>query len=1064
MWNIFYRQPRLLALTVLLIVVAGLSAYQLMPRQEDPALTQRVALILTSYPGASAAQVESLVTDRIETELRTIEPIDRILSTSRVGVSSVFVILKPEIVDVDPVWSRVRDHLNDVAPQLPAGASAPTFDEAGSDFDPYALLIALTWEGKAPVPYAILQRLARQLEDQLRGLAGTKSSTLFGASREEIHVDIDAPRLLSLGLTYADVARAIARTDAKRPAGQLRTTHSNLLLEVEGALDSLARIRRIPLRHGTQGQVVQLDDLASISKAVADPPADLALIDDTPAVVVAVRMERSQRIDRWAQAAQAIQTRFQAQLPQDIQARVLFDQSHYVETRFADLQWNLLFGMALVVLVTIVMMGWLSALLVGAALPLSSLLVLAGMQWLGISIHQISITGLIIALGMLIDNAIIVVDTVHEHLRQGRSPAQAVADSVRQLLVPLAGSTITTALAFLPLLLMPGDTGEFVSALGASVILAIGSSLFVALSIIASLTGLLARPLTTSSTAWWARGFTHPWLLRTYDWSVQRLLDRPTWGVGVAILLPVLGFVVSMQLDEAFFPPAERDQIQIQLSVPFQASLEHTRTAVQEAGRLLRQHSEVAHVYWFVGTNAPKFYYNVLGGDSGMPFFAQALVQLRSTHHATALIHTLQDELDEHFPEAQVLVKQLEQGPPIGAPIAIFLYGPDVQQLRQLGEQMRAELAQVPDVIHTAASLVDGLPTLQFALDSDAAQLTGLDNVGVAEQLNDSLEGALGGTLIEATESLPVRVRLLSGRRQDVAEVAALGLLPIPPGARAAAQGHSIPLTALGDLRLQPTLASISHRYGERVNTIQGFLTAGVLPATVMQRFRQRLDAMALTLPPGYRYELGGEASERNDAVGQLLASVGIIVALLVATLVLSFQSFRMAGIIVVVAGLSVGLGLLSLWVFGYPFGFMAIIGIMGLVGLSVNDSIVVLAAIREHPEARYGHRAAIHEVILRSTRHVLTTTVTTVAGFIPLLLAGGGFWPPLAMAMAGGVTGATLLGLYFVPAAYLLLLRWHGAPAVESPAVSDKPMVWQELPFPHGDRQPAVRLHGEQG
>ncbi len=1037
MWNLFYRNPRLLALTIALIMVSGLAAYNLLPRKEDPTLTQRNVLIYTRFPGANAERIEALVTDKIETELREMDEIKTLTSTSRTNISVIAVELHDTIVDTASVWSRVRDRLSDVAPLLPDGAQEPELDETATEIDAYTLITALTWERDAPVPYAIFRRLAESLEDVFRALPGTKNTLIAGDPEEEIRVEVDAAQLTALGLTSADVSEAIRRTDAKVAAGQLRGDRNDLLMEVEGQLDALERVRRAAVHTGPDGQVVLVSDLANVSKTTAEPPSDLALINGRPGVAVAVRMEGSRRIDQWAIQARAVVEDFRERLPDGIRLQILFDQSRYVNDRLMTLQGNLVLGAVLVLIVIFFMMGWRAALLVGSALPLSSLMVLAGMRLLGVPIHQMSVTGLIVALGMLIDNAIIVVDEVHARLKQGNTPSQAVAASVRHLLVPLFGSTLTTVLAFMPLVLMPGGAGEFVGPIGISVILALFSSFFVALTVVAALTGLMHRTQrqTAALTAWWQAGISFSDLTALYRRSLAFLYTWPLLAIALCLVLPITGFVLSSQLEEQFFPPSDRDQFQIQLTLPAFASLTETQRYVQEANGVLRQHPDIQQVHWFMGDNAPKFYYNMLSRSSNAAYFAQALVQLHSSERSFEIIRALQQELDQRFPAAQVLVKQLEQGPPFDAPIEMRLYGPDLDRLRQLGEQVREIMAQVPDVIHTEASLKTGRPKLWLQLDAEEARLAGLDNVGIASQLQQTLEGAVGGSLIEGTEELPIRVRLTGDARRELAEIASLDLLPQTAAGRSTLAGDGIPMQAVGQLTLLPELASITRRNGERVNTIAGFITAGVLPATVLSRFQAQLEASGFSLPPGYRYLFGGEAGERDEAVGNLLASVGVLLVLMVATLVLSFNAFRLAALIAVVAGLSAGLAMLALWLFDYPFGFTAIVGTMGLIGIAVNDSIVVLAALREHPQARLGDRAAVELVVLRATRHVVSTSVTTIAGFTPLLITGGGFWPPLAIAIAGGVAGATLLALYFIPAAYMLVVgHWaaQAAPAAD--------------------------------
>ena len=357
----------------------------------------------------------------------------------------------------------------------------------------------------------------------------------------------------------------------------------------------------------------------------------------------------------------------------------------------------------------------------------------------------------------------------------------------------------------------------------------------------------------------------------------------------------------------------------------------------------------------------------------------------------------------------------MEQGPPFEAPVELHLTGPDLATLRGLGEELRAVLAEVPGIEHTAAKLVSGRPTLEVRLDEERARLAGLDNRAVAGQLAAALDGrgARGGgaSFVEGTEELPLRVRLAADERADVGRLADLEL--------ATADGGWTPLAGLGRLELVPEAASIPHRDGQRSNTVQGFTTAGLLPSGVLTAFQERLAATGFELPPGYTMTVGGESAERDDAVGGLLGAVGMLLVLMVASLVLSFDSFRLAGLIGLVGLLAVGLAMLALRLFGFPFGFMAIVGTMGLVGVAINDSIVVLANLEGDERARTGDPAAIAEVTLGAMRHVVSTTLTTVVGFLPLFQGGGSFWPPVAVTIGGGVLGATQLALTLVPTLY---------------------------------------------
>ena len=1043
MSNLLYRNLRLLILTICLILVWGLSSFQVLPRMEDPEISRRFATIETRFPGASAYRVESLVTEKIEQELFEIEQLKTISSISRPGNSTVYVELKDETVDKDRVWSEVRDKLSDVTPQLPQGTLEPEYQDL--EARAYGLICALTWNLEPPTNYAILGRLAQELEDELRILKGTEKLELFGTPREEIVVEISPADLAALGLTPQELSQQIQMSDAKVAAGQLRSPSNNLLIETKTELNSLERIQQIPIRFGQSSQFAHLGDIALVKKGIQEPPDELVLIDGQPAVALGVLIDSSQRVDEWAEAAGHTLEAFRQRLPGGIGLQTILDQSRYVKSRLNGLFQNLLLGALCVVGSTLFLMGWRSALVVGSALPLSVLMVFGGMRVLGISLHQMSVTGLVIALGLLIDNAVVVVDEVQDRLRRGLKPQNAISTSVSYLGIPLLASTLTTVLTFMPIALMPGRSGEFVSSVGLSVILALFSSLFLSLTVVPALAGRMHRiPLQEESNGrvrrdlstqnlclkiqslgWscWNHGFSSPGLTQIYRRILDVILARPVQGVLLALILPMTGFLMAPSLQEQFFPPAERDQFYIDLQLPSLASLKQTQSVVLQAREIILSHSKVVNVHWFVGTTAPAFYYNLPRHTGASVNAAHGLVQLRSATGSRGLIRTLQSELDQAFPSAQVLVKQLEQGPPVNAPIELRLFGPDLELLRELGNQVRVELAQVSNVTHTSASLTDSLPKLALRLDEEQARLTGLDNTSIAQQLEANLEGALGGSVLEDTEELPVRVRLSNSRRSELDEIASLELLP-DSVSEESENRNLIPLSAVGEIDLIPEPATISRRNGKRVNTVKGFITAGVLPSKILAEFKQRLSASEFQLPSGYSFEFAGESEERNRAVDNLMSTVGLILVLMVATLVLSFGSFRSAGIIALVGISSIGLGLASLWWFDYPLGFMAILGTVGLVGVAINDSIVVLAALRSDPAASQGDRKAIREVIVHSTRHVLTTTITTVAGFVPLLLDGGEFWPPLAICIASGVGGATFLALFLVPCASLLLMN----------------------------------------
>ena len=845
-----------------------------------------------------------------------------------------------------------------------------------------------------------------------------------------------------LGLSAAEVSRQLRNSDPKTSAGLIRGSETDLLIEVSGEFDSLSRIEKTPIYYGDSGGFVRLGDIAEVKKSVVTPQASISIISGKPAVTLGVYVRSNIRIDQWATSAEAAIEEFEKTLPTGIGLDLVFNQNRYVQTRLSTLLTNLLLGGVAVFAVIFVLMGWRNAIVVSLALPLASLMVLTGMRIQGIPVHQMSITGLIIALGLLIDNAIVVVDEVSSKIRNGDSPSEAVNKSVSHLFLPLLGSTLTTAFAFGPIALMPGPAGEFVGAIAINVIVAIFSSFLLAMTVVPAIAATLNLKSNSSQAgrrSWLRDGIYFESLAKIYYRFLDFLLRRPVIGVALGAIIPILGFIQARHLEEQFFPPADRDQVHVEIELGPQASVDGTLQVVTELRDTLLKKDNVLRVDSFVGASAPSFYYNLIERRRNMSQFAQAIVQLDSAENISSVIHEFQRELDFQFPQARVLVRQLEQGPPFDAPVEVRIFGPDLMVLKEIGAQVRKILVDTPGVIHTRSELDEILPKVELAVSEENARTTGLDLTSIASQIGAWTEGATGGSIVEATEELPVRVRLRDQNRNDVqslSEVDLVSSLASNSGTTNAYTG--IPLTALADINMTADFGSIPHLRGRRMNEIQVFIPAGVLPSEVLGRFEQRWAEANLQLPNGYVIRFGGEAAKRDEAIGNLMANVGVLLVLMIATLVLSFGSFRLAGLIGMVGALSVGLGTGSLWLYGYPFGFMAIVGTMGLIGVAINDSIVVLAAIRGNGEAAKGNRDEIRNAVGQSTRHIISTSLTTMAGFTPLILGGGGFWPPLAIAIAGGVGGATILALIFVPSAYVILKCPRLVPAETTSSSAD--------------------------
>ncbi|WP_200821378.1 efflux RND transporter permease subunit [Oceanicoccus sp. KOV_DT_Chl] len=518
--NSLLTNPRAFALIIALIIVAGLAALNDLPRNEDPRPANRHAIVMTEFPGASAERVEALVTEPLENLIREMPEVSHIDSRSSAGFSSMSVTLVDEVArsQTEAVWSELRDKLEKSQSMLPVEASKPLAEERRSY--PFTTIVALTWAHVDTEPdVMILGRYAEELESRVRRLPGIDFVDIQGQPREEIVVAVDSGRAAALGLAPHYIGEQVYRADAKNTAGEIHNSHMRVAVEVEGALDSLERIRRIPLRQMADGSAILLGDVAQIKRQPKLPHSEIAIVNGRAAVTIGVRMQPDQRSDLWSLAVQAELEAFRQRLPANVALEVIFDQERYTTARLSELIGNIIIGFCLIVVVLLVTLGWRSAIVVAAALPLTVLFALACMNFTGLPIHQMSVTGLIVALGIMVDNAIVMTDTVNRKKQEGMSGLQATQYAVKHLWLPLLGSTLTTMLAFMPIIVMPGSASEFVGAIGITVIFSLLGSYLISHCIVA---GLAGRFLTKHRrTGWWQDGLDAPQLSEKFKASIN---------------------------------------------------------------------------------------------------------------------------------------------------------------------------------------------------------------------------------------------------------------------------------------------------------------------------------------------------------------------------------------------------------------------------------------------------------------------------------------------------------------------------------------------------------------
>lgn len=1014
-YSLFFRNGHLLILSIMVLVVAGLSAINNIPRLEDPRIDIRNVLVITPYPGASSERVEALVTDVIEDELRQIHEIKEINSTSRSGTSVVSIELQAWVDNSsnDQIFSKIRDGLGNAKLKFPQGAGDPFLDERRGA-TAFTLLVGLQSASGYTTPLSIISRMADHLSDQLRNVPGTELVRIYGELAEEIQVTINPQQLTSSGLTIAQASDLIAGADPKVPAGMMYSSEQNMRMQVAQELDSVSTIRSLPLRATEQGRYLRLGDIATVKKAARLPVNDIGLVNGEQVIFVASRMQTSLRVDTWTNNAREIVAKFNRQYGDSVQANIVFEQNTYTETRLSELTINLLLGSLVVMAVVFIFMGIKASWIVGLSLPLCAAFAIFSLSFFDEQIHQMSIFGIIIAIGLLIDNAIVITDEIRGKLvNPDISRVDALTQSIEHLFVPLLASTLTTILGFMPIFLLPGNIGDFIGSIAISVVMALIGSLFISLTIIAALAArFLPRKLDVSS-AWYSIGIQAPSISLGYRNALEKALTRPLVGILACIAISASGFILAGQLGNVFFPSADRDQFEIYLWMPDGTAINETQDVVKSVDKLIRNNPKVAQLSWLVGGSFPSVYYNQIMNKDNSSHYANGVVKATSVSAAKALLGDLQTQLDRAYPQSKIVVRAFGQGPPVSAPVGLKVYGPDINILNSLGEQIRLAMSQVPGISHSIASVTFGEPEWVLEATQDASQMAGLSLVEIAQQLQYALDGKLGGSILEGTEEIPIRIRVGDDLRGELTQIQSLPLM----SEKLISLGVWMPVAALGNFSLEPTVAGITRQNGERVNKVEAFLLSGAAAIDVSEQVLKRLKEMNFSMPKGYRFKMAGDADEQQEALGQLATYAPVLLVLMITTLILSFRSLRLALVIGSVALLSVGLGMLSLWLSGLPIGFNPLLGCAGLIGVAINGSIVVIAAINANPQAKAGDIKQIVEETMGCSRHILSTTFTTVGGFIPMLLfSEGSFWPPLAVVLAGGVGFSIILSLVFTP------------------------------------------------
>ncbi len=1046
MFGALIRRSPAVLLAVFCLVIFGVISYVGLPRESAPDVKIPVVMVTTVYAGVAPADIESLITIPLENELSSVKDLKKMTSSSAEGASIVSLEFESEVV-IEEALQLVRDGVNKAKPSLPEDANEPVVREISLSDVPIMLI---TLGG--PVDETVLKSLGEALKDEATGIPGVLDATLSGGREREIRVEVDPARLAHFGFSLTDVQDAISGENVNIPGGDVTAGASNYLVRVPGEFETSADVLEVAIkRKGDRPVFVR--DVAHLVDGYA-PRSTYARMNGTNAVTVGITKRAGANIIDIADEAKALVEAQAETWPEGVEYRVLADESQAIRDMVSELENNIFTALILVVAVLLVALGVRTSLFVALAIPLSMLLSFVMIELFGMTLNMVVLFSLILALGMLVDNSIVVVENIYRHAELGKSPLQASIDGTREVALAVIASTATTVAAFLPLVFWTGMMGQFMSFLPKTVIIVLTSSLVVALVVLPVATALFMPKNPT--------GFEAPEpgpILRTYrsvlEWSIHRRYLAAF--IGFAAFILTFFAYGSFNQGSEFFPDTEPDRATVAVRAPDGTDLEATDRVVRQVEGVLAQ---LENIDVFVAETGVSGTGDPLAGAQGaanqaritidfLPTSANALegekVRIESS---TLTIDAIRNAVAQ-ITGAKVTVEKERMGPPVGSPIAVEVAGDDFAEVGAQAQALRRTLASVPGATDLTDNYKVGRPEMTLRIDRGSAKRVGASTRDIASAVRTAVAGTKVSTLREGEDEYDIVVTVVPEARGNLQQVLDLR---IPGRDDSSPDTFAVPLATVASFELTGGSGAIQHIDQDLVVTIHGDVAEGFNENTVRAAVQEQLTAWSG--PVGMTARLGGANDEQQETVEFLSRAFLLAVFLIALVLVSQFNSFSRPAIVLASVVLSLGGVLWGLMILGKPFSIiMTGIGVISLAGVVVNNAIVLLDYVEQLREQGHSMFDAVVEAGVTRFRPVLLTAVTTVLGLVPMalgwsldvrgmrLVTGGSsaqFWGPMAVAVIFGLAFATVLTLVLVPTLYAIVadfegLRKEGAPRLFS-------------------------------
>ncbi|MDD0999067.1 efflux RND transporter permease subunit [Pseudomonas sp. TNT2022 ID1044] len=1005
------RNRQIVLFLMLLLAIVGALSYTKLGQSEDPPFTFKAMVIRTNWPGATAQEVSRQVTERIEKKLMETGEYDRIVSFSRPGESQVTFIARDSMhsVDIPELWYQVRKKVSDIRHTLPPGIQGPFFnDEFGTTF---GNIYALTGDG---FDYAVLKDYADRIQIQLQRVKDVGKVELLGLQDEKIWIELSNVKLATLGLPLAAVQQALEEQNAVSTAGFFETSSERLQLRVSGNFQTVDEIKNFPIRVGDR--TFRISDVADVRRGFNDPPAPRMRFMAENAIGLAVAMKDGGDILVLGKALEVEFDRIQKNLPAGMQLRKVSDQPAAVKTGVGEFVQVLVEALAIVLLVSFFSLGVRTGMVVALAIPLVLAMTFACMYYLGIGLHKISLGALVLALGLLVDDAIIAVEMMAIKMEQGFDRIKAASYAWTSTAFPMLTGTLITAAGFLPIATAQSGTGEYTRSIFEVVTIALLASWVAAVLFVPYLGEKLLPDLAKIHAAKHGAGQPDPYATPFYQ-RVRRLVEWCVRWRKTVITATVVLFIASIVLfrfvPQQFFPASGRLELMVDLKLAEGASLSNTADEVKRLEALLKDKAGIDNYVAYVGTGSPRFY---LPLDQQLPAasFAQFVVLAKTIEERESLRTWLIATLNEQFPALRSRVTRLENGPPVGYPVQFRVTGEHIEEVRALARKVAAKVRENPHVSNVHLDWEEPSKVIYLNIDQDRARALGVSTANLSKFLQSSLTGSSVSQYREDNELIEI---LLRGTLHERTELSLLPSLAVPTD-----NGRSVALSQIATLEYGFEEGVIWHRNRLPNVTVRADIYGKEQPATLVQQIMPTLDPIRAELPDGYLLDVGGTVEDSARGQNSVKAGVPLFIVVVLTLLMLQLRSFSRTAMVFLTAPLGLIGVTLFLMVFRQPFGFVAMLGTIALSGMIMRNSVILVDQIEQDIAAGLKPWQAIIEATVRRFRPIVLTALAAVLAMIPL--SRSVFFGPMAVAIMGGLIVATALTLLFLPALYAAWFR----------------------------------------